>query len=69
VPEDWEEFEADDGSNYYKQRTTGKLVWQHPLSEEYRDLYHQLKVCDLYWPGRPSSRALSLAAALFCGHA
>jgi len=44
LPENWKEAATEDGTVYYKNNVTGAINWSHPLDDQFRSLYVQMKV-------------------------
>jgi hypothetical protein len=43
LPAPWSEHQGEDGNTYYYNSATDDSVWEHPLDEYYRNLYHKHK--------------------------
>ena len=43
VPEGWMEYTDGDGNEYYYNQQTGVSTYEHPMDDQYRSYYRQLK--------------------------
>ena len=43
MPAHWEPMMGKNGSTYYYNLATHKVIHQHPLDEKYRNMYHEEK--------------------------
>jgi hypothetical protein len=43
LPENWTEFQTQDGQSYYYNRRTDTTQWEHPLDDYHRQLFMRLK--------------------------
>ena len=49
IPKGWKLYQRKDGTGdpFYFNSKTGESLWDHPLDQHFKDIFHFVKTCDL----------------------